>query len=311
MIRLLELQERLRDTSAAMAELERASVKEPNSPSLMVMAESLRKRKSVLDSEYSTEADSLGIDICTYRIFGEHDHQTLRALVQTLGDFQSLVSTVYDAVKSKVPKMRARMSADVVAETEFGFGYIFPGSVGVVLTIPNQRLLGIESELDESILGISSMAKAKDPAEVLQYAKKFGGASIRALYRWAYDHDELGLGASIEWKRNQVIRSHLLTQQPELKRLHETIGMTSEEIITELEINGTLVGAEVTRKTFHILLDNGENIRGSFQDAISEAQTAELPSRYRAFIVKREQIKYSTEEPIVSYDLNKLERIQP
>jgi hypothetical protein len=309
MNRLLELQERLRDTNAAYAELERAAIKEPDSPSLAIMAESLRKRHSVLSYKYAVEADNLGIDICTYRIFGERDHQTLRALVQTLGDFQSLVSTVYDAIKSKVPKMRARMSADVIAETEFGFGYIFPGSVGVVLTIPNQRLLGIESNLDESIQGISGMAKANDSTEVLQFAKKFGAASIRALYRWAYDHDEFGLGASIEWRRNQVIRSKLLTQQPELKRLHETIGMTSEEVITELEITGTLVGAEITRKTFNIQLDNGEYIRGSFKDAISEEQKAELPTRYKAFVIKREQIKYSTEEPIVSHYLTKLERI--
>ena len=38
MNKLLEIQERLRDTSAAMAKLERAVVKEPNSPSLTVMA---------------------------------------------------------------------------------------------------------------------------------------------------------------------------------------------------------------------------------------------------------------------------------
>jgi len=310
MNRLLELRERLRDTSAAIARLERAVLEEPGAPSLMVIAESLRKRQSVLESEYAAEADALGVDICTYRIFGDNDRQTLRALVQTLGDFQSLVSTVYDAVKSRVPKIRARMSAEVVAETEFGFGYVSPGSVSVVLTIPNQRLLGIESELDESIAGIARMAKARDSTEVLEFAKKFGAASIRALYTWAHDHDELGLGAEIEWRRNQIIRNQLLTQQPEFRRLHETIARTSDETITDLEIDGTLVGADIPRKTFHMRLDNGEDIRGSFEDAISEKQRAELPKRYKAIIVKREQVKYSTEEHIVSYYLTKLESIE-
>ncbi len=312
MSRLLELQERLRDTSAAIAELERASVKDPHSPTLGVMADSLKKRQSVLDSEYAAEANNLGIDICTYRLFGERDRQTLRALVQTLGDFQLLVSTVYDAIKTKVPKLRGRLSAETVAETEFGFGYTFPGSVGVVLTIPNQRLLGIESELDQSVLEISNMAKAKDPSEVLTFAKRFGGASIRALYKWAFDHDEMGLGASIEWRRNLTIRSHMLTQQPEFKRLHETIGQTSDESVSTMEITGTLVGAELAqkKKTFHIRLDNGEDVRGSLEDAISEAQKAELPTRYKAFIIKREQIKYSTEEVITSFHLTKLDPLE-
>jgi hypothetical protein len=311
-MKLLEIQKRLRDTTAAMAELERAAILQPDSTSLSVMAESLRKRQRELDSEYRVEADNLGIDICTYRIFGDQDRQTLRAIVRTLGDFQTLVSTVYDAIKSGIPKIRGRITSNIVSETEFDFGYVFPGSVGVVLTIPNQRLLGIESHLDESITGIENMTKAKETEDILRFAKTFGGASIRALYNWAYGHDESGLGAEILWRRNQVIRSQVLTQQPEFKRLHEIIDQMSDETITEMEISGTLVGAEIAqkKKTFHIKLDNGEDIKGTLEDAINEDQKAHIPTRYKAFVQKREQTKYSTDEVFTSYYLTKLERIE-
>jgi hypothetical protein len=309
MIKLLEIQEKLRDTTAAIAQLERAVVKEPNSFSLKIMAESLKKRQSILDAEYATEADNLGVDICTYRIFSEKNRQTLRALVQTLGNFQTLVSTVYDSVKSKTPKMRARISDDILTETEFNFGYVFSGSVGIVLTIPNKRFLGIESELDESIAGIGEMTKARDPSEVLEFSRKFGGASIRALYIWAHDNDELGLSTGIEWKRNQVIRSQLLTQQPEFKKLHETISQLSDVVTTQLELTGTLWGVELSTGRFHLISDNGDSIKGSLENIINEKQTAELPTRYRATIIKREQMKYSTEQPVISYHLTKLERL--
>lgn len=304
---LLDIREKLRDTSAAIANLEKMAIEYPDSPALGLMTKSLEKRKKVLDSVFRIEADKLGIDVCTYRIFGEHERQTLRALVQTLGDFQSLVSVVYDAVKTKIPKMRARLTSDIIQETEFGFGYTFPGSVGVVLTIPNQRLLIGESYLDQSFSEISNMAKARDSSEVLSFAKRLGPASVRALYNWALDHDNLGLGANIEWRREQVIRSHLLTQQPEFEKLHKTIEQSSEQTSTEREIVGELEGADVIRKTFHMKLDDGEDIRGSFKDAISEEQTVELPKRYRAIVIRKEQIKYSTEEEIVSYHLTKLE----
>ena len=307
---LLDIREKLRDTSAAIANLEKMAIDYPDSRALSLMAKSLEKRQKVLDSKFRIEADNLGIDVCTYRIFGEYERQTLRDLVQALGDFQSLVSVVYDAVKTKIPKIRARFTPDITAETEFGFGYTFPGSVGVVLTIPNQRLLIGESYLDQSFYEISNMAKAKDSSEVLGFAKRLGAASIRALYKWALDHDNSGLGVNIEWRREQVIRSRLLTQQPEFERLHKTIEQTSEQTSMEREIIGELEGADVIRKTFHIKLDDGEDIKGSFVDAISEEQTVELPKRYRAIVIRTEQIIYSTEKEIVSYHLTKLEPIQ-
>lgn len=309
MNRVSEIQEKLLETNAAMAEVEKAIANDPKSLSLSAMMKSIEKRYQKLESDFMAAVDSLGVDVCAYRIFGEEERPTLKALSSILGDFQTLVSTVYDAIKTTVPKVRARISAEVVAETEFRFGYTFPGSVGVVLTIPNQRLLIGESHLDESLQVISKMAKVHDSPEVLEYAKRLGPASVRALYRWAYDHAESGLGVDIEWRRQQVIRTHLFAQQPELERLYQTIGMTSEERISELTVHADLVGVDVARRTFHVKLDTGEDIRGSLAKDIniSEKQTVELPKRYKAHIIKTEKIYYSTEEEVTSYNLLNLE----
>jgi len=309
MNRVSEIQEKLLETNAAMAEVEKAIANDPKSLSLSAMMKSIEKRYQKLESDFMAAVDSLGIDVCAYRIFGEEERPTLKALSSILGDFQTLVSTVYDAIKTTIPKVRARISAEVVAETEFRFGYTFPGSVGVVLTIPNQRLLIGESHLDESLQVISKMAKVHDSPEVLEYAKRLGPASVRALYRWAYDHAESGLGVDIEWRRQQVIRTRIFAQRPELQRLHQTIAMTSEERISELTVHADLVGVDVARRTFHVKLDTGEDIRGSLAKdiPISEKQTVELPKRYKAHIIKTEKIYYSTEEEVTSYNLLSLE----
>jgi hypothetical protein len=311
MSRLIEIQSKLLDTSAALAQLERAVVKEPNSPSLQSMAESLKKRQRVLDSEFRVEANNLGIDICTYRIFGDQERQSIGALAQVLGDFQTLVTTVYDVVKSKVPKVRARPSVGIASETEFSFGYAYSGSVGIMLTIPNERFLLIESDLDQSFSEIASMTKAKDTAEISQYAKTFGAASVRSLYKWVSHHDNLGLGADIKWQREHEIRGTLLAQHPEFQRLHRTIEQTSEETTAEIQVVGMLMSASVSRKTFELHLDNKERISGSFVgDAISELHTIELPKKYKATVVKTEQIRYSTEENLVSYRLLRIEPVE-
>lgn len=311
MSKLSEIQEKLLETNAAIEEVQKAIINDPKSQSLSVTIKSLEKRYEKLEADFQTEVNNLGIDVCSYRIFGEESYPTLRALSSILGDFQNLVSTVYDAIKTAVPKVRARISSDISAETEFRFGYTYPGSLGVVLTIPNQRLLFGESYLDESLRVISEMAKVHDSPDVLKYAKRLGPASIRSLYNWAYDHAESGLGVDIEWRRQQIIHTRLLAQRPELERLHQTINLTSEERISEQTVTANLVGVELTRRSFHLKLDTGEDIRGSLSEDIdiSEKQTVELPRRYVAQIRKTEKIRYSTEQEDISYNLLKLERL--
>jgi hypothetical protein len=180
----------------------------------------------------------------------------------------------------------------------------------VVLTIANQRLLIGESFLDESMKLISDMAKVHDSPEVLSYAKKLGPASVRALYRWAYDHAESGLGVDIEWRRKEVIRGRVFAQRPEFEKLHQTISLTSDEQVSEFTTLATLVGANVSRQTFEMKLDTGEEIRGSLSEAISEGQTIHLPKRYRALIRKTQAILYSTDEEKVSYHLLTLDLLE-
>jgi len=311
MTRIAEIQQKLLETNKAIAEMEKAIAIDPKSLSLSAMMKSLENRYQDLEAHFLAAVDSLGIDVCAYRIFPEEESPTLKALSSVLGDFQNLVSTVYDAIKTAIPKIRARISAEIVAETEFRFGYTFPGSVGVVLTIPNQRLLIGESYLDESLRVISEMAKVHDSPEVLEYAKRLGPASVRSLYKWAYDHAESGLGVDIEWRRQQLIKTRLFAQRPELERLHQIIGLTSEERVSELTVYANLVGVELIRRSFHLKLDTGEDIRGSLAEDIdiSEKQTVELPKRYKAHVKKTEKIRYSTEEEDISYNLLNLERL--
>lgn len=309
MSKLLEIQQNILETNAALADLEKAAIEEPESTSLGITADSLRKRYKGLEEEFMIEAGRIGIDVCSYRLFSEEETPTLKGLTSVLGDFQNLVTTVYDAVKTAVPKVRARVSSEIVAESEFRLGYTFPGSVGVVLTIQNQRSLFGDSPLDESLRQIAEMTKVQDSESVLGFSKKLGAASIRALYRWAYDHAESGMGVDLEWRRERLVRTKFFTQRPEFRRLEETINRTSEESITKVTEYGDLVGADVSRKTFHLKLDSGVEIRGSFSEAISESQTVELPKRYRVQLVRNQRIFYSTEQEIVTYYLEKLEPI--
>ena len=310
MTRLLELQEQLQETRAMLARVERAVVERPDKLSLRSLAKSLTAQQRNLEADFATEVDRLGMDVCSYRIFSDSGYLPLHPLAQGLIDFQLLVTVVYDAQKTSVPKERAKVSPDIRAETSFDFGYTFPGSLGIVLTIHNERRLILDSHLDEAINQIFSLAKVRSTSDIREFAKRLGLASIRAMYKWASGHARAGLGVGIEWRRESTVRASLLAQQPELENLYQMIEETSDESETEISVEGELESVNVKARSFALRDNSGGIIRGSYKDAISGSHRAELPERrYRATLTKVERVQYSTDEEEAEYHLERLEEL--
>ena len=71
MSNILEIQERLRDTYAAISKLTSASTSSPDSKSKKVVEASLNKRKRRLEQNYKNALAENGIEVCSYRMFEE------------------------------------------------------------------------------------------------------------------------------------------------------------------------------------------------------------------------------------------------
>lgn len=308
---LAEIQTKIQDTNAAIARLERMMVDSPDLPSLLANMRSLQKRYKKLEADFVAAADELGVDVCSYRLFPDETTPTLTGIVSALGDFQSLFSVVYDA-RRHGPKKRIRLGDDVVRESSFGFAYTYSGSLGVTLTLPNERLLlqEIDTAIDEAMKAIFAMARLGEPSEILTFARSLGPATVRALYKWADDHVKAGLGADIRWRRGEQVRASLLIQRPELERLKQTIDITSDTEEVEIDLTGELVGADIKSHTFHMTSGDTE-YRGRFTDAIGPEHAVTLPKTYRAKVRKTTKIYYSTDKEDVSYFLLSLEPVEP
>ena len=310
MTRLLELKEQLQETSAMLARVERAVAERPNKLSLSSLAKSLTVQLRNLEGDFAIEVNRLGMDVCKYRIFSDEGSVPLHSLAQGLIDFQSLVTTFYDFQKHSIPKERLRVSSDIRTEATFDFGYTFPGSLGIALTITNDRMLILDSNLDEAVKQIFSLAKARSIPDIREFAKKLGLAPIRAMYKWASGHAQAGLGVDIEWRRESTIRASLLAQQPELENLYRMIDKTSDESKTKLSVEGDLESVNVKTRRFSLRDIKGRIISGSYKDAISDSHRAVLPGRrYRATLTKVERVQYSTDEEKSEYHLERLEEL--
>jgi hypothetical protein len=307
---LLHLQDKIRSTTAALGKLETELQSRPNSPALYSNILSLRKLHQNLRDDFQDAANELGMDVCHYRML--NDLPTAKSFARAIGGFQDAFALAYDALRNG-PKARRNISSAAVQKTELRVAYSYPGSFGVVFTIPNPRLLlEVPTYLEEAAATVFAVAKSKDNAGVvLQIAKQIGRGPIIGIYDWAKANAQSGTGAAIDWLHDSKVKENVVVQAPEFKALSDSLERTSEEVVTEDVYRGVLVGADTKSRRFHFIADGAEqSIRGKFEDAISESQQAQLPARYTAVVRKMAQLAYSTEVEKVSYFLIRLEPSQ-
>ncbi len=309
MSELLEIRNLIQETSATLEQVVRAIAREPQDWSLAMTAESLRQRHADLEKTFAALAHVNQLDVCNYRLIPAGDSNSIASITAALGSFQNLVTTVFDAIKNG-PKLRARPSAEVVAGSTLDFGYAYAGSLGFVLTMPNERLLIGETELDRAVRVIFEMAKAEDPKQLAAHVAAVGVAGIRRLYSWSNAHAEYGLSADIRWQRQEDERARVLVQTEELVRLREIIDQASEETAEAHTIIGELTGLDVSAgNSFRISVPGAEDITGKIAEAFNRARTYEIHGRYSASLIKRSKIFYSTEREEEWWELTELRTV--
>ena len=336
MTALIDIQEKLQDTQAFIARLEQRLIEYPHSDVLIDNLRSVQKRQRNLERDFAEEANKTGVEVCSYRLFTEEGMPSITALAKALDSFQTLISSVYDALKNG-PKHRRRLSQETVKETSLRLGYVFSGSIGMVLTLPAPEPSHRESTglLDKSIDVFFHLAHATTTMEIAEIREQVGLPPIRALSKWASALTAHDLGAAIEWEGQHTIKNRLFIQTPELyhlSRISAEMSTTSainpfptqprqdgfrlpiaarenlpkmESLVTaesaspteeEIEVEGFLVGVDVQRQTFHIRLPAGNIITGTFTDDISSSLPFAIPQLYRARLRKTTEGGYPTDE---------------
>lgn len=305
---LLDLRDKLQETHSAWVQLERAAASDPEDIGLRLMSESLVNRQRELEESFAEATHEEFLDLCVYRLIADsRDAFSLSAFTGALGSFQSLVTTVYDGLKTG-PKLRARLSPEIVQESTLSVGYTYPGSLGLVLTMPNERLMFVESLLDQAVGIVFAMAKASSAADVAVHAKKAGVASVRKLYAWSQSHSEHAMSADIRWRRQGEDRASLLVQHQELKQLERMIEEASEEKDELVVVAGELTGLDVSVDRFRLKVPDAEEIAGRLADSFDRTPHYTIHGMFEARMTKHSKVYYSTEREEHTWELRELTR---
>lgn len=291
MTRLFDVTDELRDVNAALARLEKVVGENPEEEVLLLDVGSLTKRKIKLEEEFRELAHSVGLDAFRYRLIPNNAGSVaLRAMTKALDRFQEAITTFYDA-RINGPKMRSRFSAEIRELSSFDFAYSYAGSLGLVLTMPRERVL-FDSDLDQSVADFFSATQATSRDEVMVFAHQYGAPAVRRLYEWSAVHADFDLSVDINWLRGREAMKRVEAAPDALRRLKGIIEETSEETEERLTIAGMLHGLDDDDRTFHLTVLTGD-IKGEWARQFSYSPAFALSQIYEADLIKRTKVHYS------------------
>lgn len=304
MSNLSDALEKLQDTHAMMTRVSKELARDPEDFALNLTMRSLEARERKLAHDFQELAYADFQDICVYRMIDEAKRRfPVVAVADVLKEFQGLVTLVFDAIRTG-PKKQARYSIEAEALSTFHFGYASPGSLAIVLTVQNERLLLEKSDLDKAVETVFAIAKCDTPAALREYAKEVGIGVIRKTFAWVDRHTTHQLSVDVQWKRREEGRGSLLMQTSDFEQLKAIIAATSDynEEIVDVDV-ANLVGLDTDKKTFHLKYGDAEDISGKWADTAVISESLPVPGLYPARLLKKTRVHYSYDQEAVAYEL--------
>jgi hypothetical protein len=301
---LLDLQMEIQRTNEAVARAERTLLQHPTLPSAQATLRSFVQLRDRLQEDFATAARASGHDVCRYKIETTDPNPSVLEIAEVIGKFQRLFTAVYDAI-TNLPKQIARAGAEAMGATRLGFGYTFPGSIGVAMTVDETQALIPSADLDNAMQGVFEIIRARHPDEILRLRDRFGLATVRIAREWASDNAKAGFGADVEWLRKDDVRRHVRVQTPEIIQLENAIDRASDQ--QSETMMGELVEVNFENQTFQLRLNLETVISGTYRDAITPDRPATVPHSYNAVLQVSRRILSQGTEDAVSYFLVRLD----
>lgn len=299
--------DRINDVEATISRIELDAA--PTDFATQLSLESLELRRAMLREELAEISDRDHVEICDYRIIPEKPSAyAISAVTSALHTFQDMVTLVFHAMTSHKPKQRGKTSQATKDKTQFEFGFAYSGSLGIVLTIRNDRLLGDEaSNLDLAVKKVFELLKIETSESIRTAAHDFGVPVVRKLHDWAKTHSQFGMSADIKWVRGKEVRQEVLAQPAEMERVYTLIERKSEKRREKIKLTGNLLAWNVHKMTFTFEAGDKTLISGHWSpDYEGSTRTRRVPSPYRARLIKETTVHYASDREDVNWFIRKL-----
>ena len=218
----------LQDTDLTLERLLTLAHSTPDDEIALFNAETVKKRRKDLERRLNYELRHEQADVVEYKIervaIGNYPAKAIASSILT---FQELVTSVFDAIRT-TPKKTYKPSPASVELSAMDFAGARAGSVVVAMSVQNERLLAVKSELDDTFDLVISLLHARSDTELRELVNRVGVASISRAYNWADNSASYGLDTSIAWSKAVPLGEPVSVTKQQALALKEAIDATSD-----------------------------------------------------------------------------------
>ncbi|HEY5381138.1 MAG TPA: hypothetical protein VIJ65_02725 [Acidobacteriaceae bacterium] len=281
------IQDRLHGTNALIARYEAALDNPTTAPNdaaaLAVNLRSLRNLQARLESQFFELAASQNLEVYKYRLLVGQEAPSLAGVGEAWSKLQAFFASVYESLTKVSPAPGKKPVQSAFQTPELGYAYSFPGSVGVVITLPRPVDVALltESPVDEASNIVFNLLESRDMGST---ARTLGPSPMRAMNEWLGVHVRYRYGADLEWRGASGRKRHAHATYDDILKIQTAVLDTKTRQTTTT--TGLLTAVDWDGKTFRLKADSGEEISGKYGEGVIQLEhAASVPARYTVTVV--------------------------
>jgi len=285
--------------------MEHALRADPLNKRLSLGLGSARRRAERSQLVLESMAETSQVDLIRYRLVRESDLYAVEAVADSVHAFQRSFTGAADYVVSG-PKGKARYSRDIEEKTRLNIAYTFPGSLGIVLAVENNRSnLFRDGEYDAVVDVFDQFLTIQNDNEAIDASRRMGSALISQLCRWVDVNSRWQNSIEFVLKLGNGIQRGGFISKDRFYELSSIFGGAVDEEPSEFYDDGILVGLDLEVGNFHFVVPNGESYKGALSPNFIKEKTV-VGAKYRAHISENLKRVVATGVESRSFTLNSL-----
>jgi hypothetical protein len=301
------LLDRLRSAYAAIAEVEEVAARIPKDQFVFANLVSLKRDAEDLEGQLSELALRDQKEVCRYRLLPTRGiSYALASVTKSLLDFQELFSQIYDAQKRGGGKTRARLAENIVEETQFDFGFSYPGSLGVVLLAQGESGFFV-GKYDFTIDAFMEIPTIKDEDGIRDMSHSLGEAVVKKVYDWSLVNASAGYSVDIDWTTSRAFKKGGTIEAGTFGKIVEIISRTSDIEKFLIRANGLLIGIDAKTRRFRFVSHDGKYYSGTLSETFPIKAVWSINTSYTAEIETEVVTEYASGRTQESYRLRWLQ----
>ncbi len=306
MNRLPDLLDDLAEADTVGHALRRFAEAEPRDPIATINLDAVMRRRRDLERELGALLGREQHDLIRYRIeLFDGNAPPAAAVARSVLLFQSLVTAAFDAIRT-VPKRLYQPSNESIRLSSLSFAGPPAGRTAIHFTIPNDRLLILESDLDAAFAIVFELLTARAKTAFRNIAGRAGIASVAAAFAWAENAAQHGLTTTITWRKASDERRTISLSHSDALLFRTAIAAIADEAVEPVECDCELLSLDEAAGTFRIENADGATIVGGLADGFPPGGSWTTRRWYTAVLHRATRVRYATGDEIVRWSLRGL-----